>query len=342
MFNLFNKSSLLLSLILIVGLLLTTAGCGAPAEEELGVAFQPHYYPAVSGILSNNQEIDTLDHEITVDYSSYLSGSDMISSMIAQDQTIGYMGDMPGLVAADNEQLEGVIIAKDVWSPGATTSILTREGEFDSIKDLDDSDIEVRVNQYSYSHRFILHVMEEEGFKNLSTDNLLDGSPTTMLTQLENGDIDAAVVWEPFVSEILERSREVNDFEAEVLASGQDYQDFEDLSVVVAHPDTLENNPQAVVAWLKNHLKMQEIINNQPKRAVELLSEPHTSYSNWIAKRSLDTFGEVNASLSDRDMEVLADGTSFLQEQGIISDDFNLEEQVDLSYLEEALNELEE
>ncbi|MCK8817935.1 ABC transporter substrate-binding protein [Natroniella sulfidigena] len=341
MFNSFNKSSLLWSLILIVGLLLA-AGCGAPAEDELGVAFQPHYYPAASGILSNSQDIDHLNDELEVNYSSYLSGSDMISSMIAQDQTIGYMGDMPGLVAADNEQLEGVIVAKDVWSPGATTSIVTRKGEFDSVKDLDNSDTEIRVNHYSYSHRFMLHVMEDEGFEVLNPDDLLDGSPNTMLTQLENGDIDAAVVWEPFVSEILERSKEVSDFEAEVLSTGKDYPNFEDLSVVVAHPDTLDNNPETVVAWLKNHLKMQEIVNNEPEKAIELLSKPHTSYSNWIAERSLETFGEVDAYLSDRDREVLEDGTAFLQEHDIISDDFNLEEQIDMSYLEQALAELEE
>ncbi|MCK8824921.1 ABC transporter substrate-binding protein [Fuchsiella alkaliacetigena] len=339
MFN--NNNFIKLSIIILASLLLLSLSACTPHEEELGVAFQPHYYPAVSGIISNSLEIEELTEDLDVSYASYLSGSDMISSLVAQDQMIGYMGDMPGLVAGDEDNLNGVIIAKDVWSPGKTTAIVTRKGEFDSVEELDNNDLDLRVNHYSYSHRFFLQVMEAENFENITANDLLDGDPTTMLSQLENGDIDAAIVWEPFVSEIIERGKEVEGFEAEVLATGEEYPEFEDLSVVVAHPYLLENQPEAVVEWLKVHLEMQEIVNEEPERAIELLSEPYTNYSAYVAERSLDTFGETKAMLSDRDKEVLRDGTEFLQEHDIISTDFEVEEHIDLSFLKQAKEELQ-
>lgn len=342
--NISGKVKYLLLVVLIGGLVISTAGCGGNSstqKKEMGVAFQPHYFAAVSGILANSKKIDKLDNGTNITYGSYLSGSDMISSMIAKDQSIGYMGDMPGLVAADKDQLNGVIIAKDVWSPGATTAIVTRQGEFDSVKDLDQSGTKIKVNHYSYSHRFLLHVMDQEGFKNIKESDLLDGSPTTMLTQLENGDIDAAVVWEPFVSEIMERSKKSEKFEAEILATGKDYSEFQDLSVVVAHPDLVENQPETVVEWLKVHLKMEQIVKNKPKQAKKLLSEPNTSYSEWIAKRSLDTFGKVNAMVTKEDKKVLKEGANFLQKKGIISEDFNLEKHINMSLLKKAKKELQ-
>lgn len=315
---------------------------------RLGVGYQPHYFQAASGILAAARVDEVAGTGI--DYSGFLSGSAMISSMVSEQRLVGYMGDMPGLVAADEEKMDGggYIVAKDNSSPGATLSIVTRKGEFDGVEDLDDPGVVFKVNHFSYAHRWMLHLLDVEGFRNVGPGDLTDGDPTTFTTQLRQGSIDAFANWEPFPSNALFVSRTEGNPELEILATGEEYPEHVGMSVVVFHPKLVEGELRDLgVAWLGRHREMHDILNNRREEAVMLLSEqpgnPGVTYPQEVADRAMRQMekGEFDSSFGDRERSELREGIEFLKDPSgaldpVLSEGMTLEDRLDTSLLAES------
>lgn len=319
-------------------------GGGNGGLGELGVGYQPHYFQAASGILAASEVDSVAGTEIS--YSGFLSGSAMINSMISKQRLVGYMGDMPGLVAANEKKIDGggYIVAKDNRSPGSTLSIVTREGEFDSVKDLDSEDVTLKVNHYSYAHRWMLHVLDDENFQNLDPRGLVDGDPTTFTSQLRQGSIDAFANWEPFPSNALyQEGRDL-----EVLVSGEDYPEHLGLSVLVFHPDLVTGEHRDIgVSWLESHLEMRDILKNNREKAVDILAEqpgnPGVSYPREVADRAFAQMekGNFEPAFDEREKSELQEGLQFLKNppgdlDPVIGEEMTLEDRLDTSLLKEA------
>src|SRR5918999_1195221 len=75
---------------------------GKPGEPvQLVVGYQPYYTESWSGVVMNGKQFwkKHLPAGSTVEFQIGLQGAIIVNSMTGEKQHIGYVGDMPGIVA---------------------------------------------------------------------------------------------------------------------------------------------------------------------------------------------------------------------------------------------------
>jgi ABC-type nitrate/sulfonate/bicarbonate transport system substrate-binding protein len=90
--------------------------------------------------------------------------------------------------------------------------------------------------------------------------------PPEMVSALVAGGIDAAFVWEPFISEAQERSGD----KIAVLGNGEGYTMTFNL---VCRPDFVEKHPDQAAAVLRSLIRTHEYIKNNRERSIEIAAE---------------------------------------------------------------------
>jgi NitT/TauT family transport system substrate-binding protein len=111
---------------------------------------------------------------------------------------------------------------------------------------------------------FLLYVLDQFGF---SINDIIpvDASAKDGATLLENGEVDAAVTYEPFLSQLLDKGEHHNLFsssEAPGLIT----------DVMTFRIDFLENYPEATLKFCKAYFKALEILFNEPDKAHKILA----------------------------------------------------------------------
>lgn len=96
---------------------------------------------------------------------------------------------------------------------------------------------------------------------------LVDMPAGNMLAALNQGVVNAAFTWEPFVSEALLRG------DAKLLLDVNQVQPNYPWYVLMALPDTLKNRPDDVIKLLKAHQKAIDFINQHPDEANKIIAE---------------------------------------------------------------------
>ena len=106
--NLFKSIGLVfLSSLLLSQSVFAEVGFGKPGEPvNLVVGYQPYYTESWSGVVINGKKLwkKHLPSGSKVDFEIGLQGSVIVGKMLGEKNHIGYMGDMPSIVASMREK----------------------------------------------------------------------------------------------------------------------------------------------------------------------------------------------------------------------------------------------
>jgi len=265
---------------------------GKPGEPvKLTVGYQPYYTQSWSGVVINGLELwkKHLPQGSEVEFQVGLQGAVIVGQMLADKQQIGYMGDMPSLVATNRPEVADVrLVAVLGLSEQQCNIFLVRNDapKFESGKDVVKwmNGKTVSSPHGSCTDRFARAVFQKE---NVKPAQYLNQNIEVITTNFKAGKLDAAVIWEPTASKIVAEGI------ARREASGLDFGEG-DAGFLAMRYDLMTARPDIVRAWLEAELDAQQYLadpKNAPKIA-EMAEKQTTGMDRKVLWQSL--YGSFN------------------------------------------------
>jgi NitT/TauT family transport system substrate-binding protein len=259
---------------------------GKPGEPvDLVIGYQPYYTEAWSSVVMRGKKFyeKYLPKGSKVEFQIGLQGAIIVNNMLAGKQHIGYLGDMPAIVSTTKVETADVrIVATLGLGVDQCNIFLVRNDapQFtnyqEALKWIDDK--QVAVPKGSCSDRFAQATFKKQS---INPKDYLNQNLEVITSNFRAGKIDAAVIWEPPASRLVQEGL------ARRIASGVNFSEG-DGGFLAFRADLIKQRPDVVKAWLNAELDAQLFLAD-PKNAgevVKLVKEQTTGFSEralWYA-----------------------------------------------------------
>lgn len=344
------KNGLMKMAVAVMGgiVMMSVVGCG----NSSSAASSGKASTAVTKVVLGTQEMpndegiakakDYFSQEMGVDVEvkQFDSGKDVNVALASGDIDFGLLGSCPATLAICNDLGVECIWIHEVL--GSTESFVARSSTgIKTVADLKGKTIATPFA--STSHFSALHALENAGLSE-SDVKLLDMQPSEIYAAWQNGQIDAAYVWEPTLSSLSDTN---------ILCTSEDMAKagYMTTNVELVRTEFAQAHPEIVDAYIKAVSKSVDLYNSSTDEAVSTIAKAlnlstdaakfQMSGSTWLtAKQQLGTdyFGTTQqpGSLAQN----LYDTASFLKDQGSISsvpDKSVFEKAVNVQFIEDSL-----
>ena len=179
---------------------------------KLAIGYQPYYTEAWSGVVVNGKQLwkKYLPPGSTAEFQVGLQGAIIVNAMTGEKQHIGYVGDMPGIVATfrnlpDRGGTDIRIVAALGTSKQQCNIFLVRNDapQFangkEAVKWMDGKD--TASPHGSCTDRFARLAFKQSG---ITPKTYLNQNIEVITTNFRAGKLDAAVIWEPTATKIVQ------------------------------------------------------------------------------------------------------------------------------------------
>lgn len=240
---------------------------GAPGRPiNLSIGYQPYYTQAWSGVAMRGKEFwrKYLPKGSTVTFQVGLQGAVIVNQLVAGKQQIGYMGDMPSLVATSKRSTRDLRIVATLGIAKDQCNIVLAKKKAPDFASPDDAikwmaGKTVATPTGSCTDRFTQSVFKAHDVK---PSAYLNQSIEVISSNFQNDRIDGATVWEPVASRL------VNQGLAKRVATGAAFNES-DAGFLVMSKELIDKRPDVVDAYLKAELEAQQWVAD-PANAMEL------------------------------------------------------------------------
>lgn len=288
------KVTLILGIFTLITILLS--GCGGK-KDETGVTigyFNNITHAQALIMKSENTLQNALGEDIKVKWTAFNAGPAEVEALFSGDIDIGYIGPVPAISAYIKSKGDVQILT------GATKAgsiLVKRKGvQINNVSDL--ANKVVGISQIGNTqHLILLQILSENNLKpkteggNVTVTAVANAD---MENVMERGDIDAAIVPEPWGASLLEKGAEM------VLNEKELYQNGEyDVALVVVRKEFKEKYPEIVEEFLKQHEAATLVLNDKREYALkeinkELEKETGKKLSDTIIKEAFNRIGVSN------------------------------------------------
>ena len=234
---------------------------------ELVIGFQPYYTESWSGVVMKNKKFyeKYLPKGSKVDFQIGLQGAIIVNNMLAGKQHIGYMGDMPSIVSTTKAETADVRIVGTLGLGFDQCNIFLARTDapkfatpVEAIKWLDGK--QVAVPKGSCTDRFAQATFKKES---VNPKDYLNQNIEVITSNFRAGKIDAAVIWEPTASRLVQEGL------ARRIATGASVNEG-DGGFLAMRADLIKQRPDVVKAWMNAELDAQLFLAD-PKNADEII-----------------------------------------------------------------------
>ena len=258
----------------IMGVLTLTAGlagCGGGGNDdnEVNIGYFNNVTHAQALYMKANCTLEeAFGEDTSVAWTAFNAGPAEVEALFAGDIDIGYIGPVPAISANVNSEGDVSVIS---GSTQAGAELVKAPGsDIQSVADLDGKTVAVP-QIGNTQHLCLLKLLSDNG---LST---VEEGGTVTVTAVENadvqnlmdqGNIDAAVVPEPWGSQLVQGGAEIVLDYDELYMNG-DYP----VAVVVVRNEFMEEHPDIVNEFLAQHEAATEAINADMATAAQTINE---------------------------------------------------------------------
>jgi NitT/TauT family transport system substrate-binding protein len=293
---------------------------GGPVDIVVG--YQPYYTQSWSGVVMRDKKFyeKYLPAGSTVKFEIGLQGAIIVNNMLANKQNIGYMGDMPAIVSTTKPNVADVRIVATLGLGWDQCNIFLTKPDAPEFKDAKEGlkwldGKRVAVPKGSCTDRFAQAVFRKQ---NITPASYLNQNIEVITSGFRSGRLDAAVIWEPTASRLIEEGL------AKRMASGASVAE-RDGGFLAMRADLIQQRPDVVKAWLNAELDAQLFLAD-PKNAAEVVrmaaeqTSGFTQKSLWssLYARYDDAAGgsairnELHFALTPAALELIEQATEFL------------------------------
>lgn len=321
-----KKKIIAIALAAILSILTLTVYGSALAEKTNTLRVAAQSYPLYSPI-NVAYELGYFDEEFAAIGASYTwtefaSGPLVNEAVAAGEGDVGFMADLPAIIARSSGQ--DIQVVSGVSTGERSLAVLVRtDSEIQKVEDLKGKQIAYAFG--SYAQHLLSLVLDLGGltFDDIESINLgAADSPTA----LANGDVDAIVIWEQFITKLTEEGT------ARVLIDGTGIKKSN--MVLYAVKSFAEENPELIKAFIKATDRGAKYIESNPADAAKILAVRY----NVTEDEMIKIFGNFNfsVSLTEDDIKEITTVANYAYEAGIIGNPVDGEAFINTSYLTEA------
>lgn len=269
----------------------------------------------------NLLEKELNDDSINIFWSNFASGPPITSNMLAGKIQIGFMGDMPLLIngdlAQDNDYYDSNLTyldGKGIEGNNQNVMVLA-DSSIQSFKDLIGKT--VSVPNSSSAHRNLLQDLYLDGVSESQLNIIFQDIPTAII-MLENKQIDAISVWEPYPTYL----QVEKNFRPLPKKDNIKY-----LAGVVVDKNWEKTEPEYQKAFGRALEKAHKMLSEPSDELIELIARD-TGFSTEVVRRVIKNI-IWESEIQQDDVEALREDANFLKRLDKISDNFNLDEFLD-------------
>lgn len=259
---------------------------------------------------------ENLGTDKNVSWTAFNAGPAEVEALFSGDIDIGYIGPVPAVSA--NVKSNGDVVILSGSSTGGAVLVKRPEADIESVSDLDGKTVAIP-QIGNTQHLSLLKLLEENELKPVSEGGTVTVSAVTnadVANMMERGDIDAALVPEPWGATLLKDG-------AELLL---DYDEFYmegkyNVAVVVVRKEFMENNPEVVEKFLAAHEKATTAINENKENALSIINEELKSATGKALGEDIisESFNRIGVS-TELNQESVLDFAQISKEQNFIND----------------------
>ena len=257
---------------------------GSPVK--LVVGYQPYYTQSWSGVVMRGKKFyeKYLPKGSEVEFQIGLQGAIVVNNMLAGKQHIGYMGDMPSIVATTKTEVADIRLVANLGLAYDQCNAFLVRNDAPQFKD-DQEAIRwlagktVAVPKGSCTDRFAQATFKR--FK-IEPKEYLNQNIEVITSNFRAVKLDAAVMWQPTTSRLVDEGL------ARLVATGKSVQE-NDGGFLAMRADLIKQRPDVVKGWLEAELDAQLFIAD-PKNAAEVIKmakEQTTGFSEKVLWNSL-------------------------------------------------------
>ena len=292
----FMQHRIALAMVAAIGVAVTTYTPPVSAAEldygeigdpiDLVVGYQPYYTEAWSGVIMKGLKLyeKYLPEGSTVEFQIGLQGGIIVNAMLAGKQHIGYMGDMPAIVATTKDRVADIRIVATAGLGFDQCNNMLVKNDAPEFANADEA-IQwmngkiVAVPKGACTDRFALAVFEKKGIEPAS---YLNQNIEVITSGFRAGKLDAAAIWEPTASRL------VHEGLARKVASGASV-DENDGGFIDMRGDLIDQRPDVVKAWLNAELDAQLFMADPANtmEVVKMAEEQTTGFSQEVLWRAM-------------------------------------------------------
>lgn len=259
--------SLVLTLIILaMPLALTSCGSGEDTTVNIGY-FNNITHPQALYMKSQKLLEESLGDTMEVDWTAFNAGPAEVEALFSGSIDIGYIGPVPAITA--NSKSNGDVMILTSATKGGAVLIARKDSNINSVADLKGK--KVAIPQLGNTqHLCLLDLLEQNGLDPDKDLTVCAVSNADVSNTISRGDIDAALVPEPWGATILAE----NDDTELVLNYDEIYMNGEyDVAVVVVRKDFYEEYPDVVEAFLEQHNFVTDKINENQEEALQIINQ---------------------------------------------------------------------
>jgi NitT/TauT family transport system substrate-binding protein len=256
---------------------------------NLVVGYQPYFAPAWSGAIVRSQHFQEryLPAGSTVEFQIGIKGAGVITkALLSGEESLAYLGNAPTLTVTSSVATDGTkirIIATAGLGHDLCNVLLVRR-DAPSFASTQEALAWLGQRTFAVPHGTCAHAFALELLKRAPAQPriVLDQTADLISRGFATGRVDAAVVWEPFASQMVQSGL------ARRAASGASI-DVLDGSFLVVRDDLLTQRPDVVKAWLRAELDAQRFLADTRNRQiiVRTIAEQTSGLSTAAIERGL-------------------------------------------------------
>lgn len=266
-----RKFKKLLAATTIFTLILGLAGCGSSPDQapEVHIGyFNNITHPQALLMKAEGSLEECYGDSATVTWTAFNAGPAEVEALFSGNIDIGYIGPVPAITA--NVKSGGDVQILSSSSKGGAILVKREGSDINSVSDL--SGKIVAIPQIGNTqHLCLLNLLSENGLAPAT-----DGGTVTVAAvanadvanTMNNEDIDAALVPEPWGATLLANNAELL-MDYDTIYYEGDY----DVAVVVVRKEFMEEHPELVEQFLKEHEAATERINNQQSECLQIINQ---------------------------------------------------------------------
>lgn len=310
-----KKAAVFLMMLMVLA---SMAGCGKSEEKAttVNMGYFNNITHAQALLMKAEGKLESsFGDGITVKWNAFNAGPAEVEALFSGAIDIGYIGPVPAINA--NVKSGGDVVILSSATKGGAVLVGRKGSGIQGVKDL--SGKVVAIPQIGNTqHLSLLQLLSENGLKPASEGGDVTVSAVEnadVANMMERGDIDAALVPEPWGATLLGQGAELLMDYDEIYMQGQ-----YDVAVVVVRKEFMEANPELVEKFLKEHEAAAKKI-NEDSTALKTINEEidratGKSLSDTIIS---EAFGRIGVS-TELNRESVMGFANISKEQGLISD----------------------
>ena len=260
--------------ILLTGIIAVTAfsaaGCGKGSgkDKEVNVGYFNNITHAQALLMKAEGTLDkSLGDDVNVKWTAFNAGPAEVEALFSGDIDIGYIGPVPAISA--NVKSKGDVVIISSATKGGAVLVKRKGADINSVADLDGKTVAIP-QIGNTQHLCLLKLLADNNLKPDTSGGTVKVSAVAnadVANTMERGDIDAALVPEPWGATLLANDAEMVLDYNEIFENGE-----YDVAVVVVRKEFMEENPEIVDKFLKQHEEETKKVNDDRENSLKTIN----------------------------------------------------------------------